>query len=262
MSGFTKLFNSILHSTIWSEPDHVRIVWITMLAMADKYGDVHAAVPGLARMAGKSLEEVEDAIERFQKPDPYSRTSDHEGRRIQPIEGGWHLLNHGKYRELMSVEERKEYNRKKQAERRARLKMSQSVNDSQLPVRDNQQSKHIAEAEAEAEAEAGERDAFRALTGEEMTKTSGQRMAELMAKINSCDPRWEKRPAFTRQEMEDLRNNLQYFDDLTEDSWQLARDYLDAAVPKEGRFWQPDSRGRFIQSISDVFIHAERWQSL
>lgn len=153
MSGFTKLFNSILHSTIWSEPDHVRIVWITMLAMADKYGDVHAAVPGLARMAGKSLEDVEDAIGRFQQPDPYSRTSEHEGRRIQAVEGGWHLLNHGKYRELMSVEERKEYNRKKQAERRARLKLSPNVNDNQLPVRDNQQSKHIAEAKAEADSD-------------------------------------------------------------------------------------------------------------
>lgn len=108
----------------------------------------------------------------------------------------------------------------------------------------------------------GEREAFHALTGEEMTKTSGELIREIKAKINSCDPRWESRPSFTYQEDLDLKANLRYFTDLTETSWTLVRDYLDAEVPKEGKFWQPDSRGRFIQSISDVFIHAERWKSL
>jgi len=140
-ASFVKLFNSILHSTIWSEPNHVRIVWITMLAMSNRYGDVDASIPGLARMAGQSVEEVEDAITRFLSPDPYSRTPDNDGRRIKTIVGGWHLLNHGKYRELLSAEERKEYNRKKQAERRAKL--SVSVNDKSITVNDSQQCQHI-----------------------------------------------------------------------------------------------------------------------
>jgi hypothetical protein len=149
MSGFTKLFNSILHSTIWSEPNHVRILWITMLAMANKDGDVAASVPGLAKMAGISLEETEDALARFQQPDKYSRTPDFDGRRIQATDGGWHLLNHGKYRALMSAEERREYNRRKQAERRAKLSSaSMTVNDSQ--------SKSAMSAHTEAEAEAEE----------------------------------------------------------------------------------------------------------
>jgi hypothetical protein len=45
---FTKLFSSITESTVWDEPDRVRLVWITMLAMADKHGRVWASVPGLA----------------------------------------------------------------------------------------------------------------------------------------------------------------------------------------------------------------------
>lgn len=258
MAGYTKLFNSILHSTIWSEPDHVRIVWITMLAMSDQYGDVQAAVPGLARMAGKSVEEVEDAISRFQQPDPYSRTTDNEGRRVEVIEGGWHLLNHGKYRQLMSAEERKEYNRKKQAERRAKIKVSMTVNDSQLHVKDNQQSKHIAEADTDTKAL---RERTPALFPDD-TISSGQRMSHLMSEINECDPRWKKRPSFTRQEMEDLRSNLSFFDGLQTTDWDLVRKYLDAEPPKDGRFWQPDSRGLFIKQISDVFIHAERWKNL
>ena len=48
MSGYTKLFNSILASTVWSEPNETRIVWITLLAMADKNGIIEGSVPGLA----------------------------------------------------------------------------------------------------------------------------------------------------------------------------------------------------------------------
>jgi len=104
-----------------------------MLAMSNKDGDVLASVPGLAKMAGITLEETEDGIARFQQPDRYSRTPDFDGRRIETIDGGWHLLNHAKYRRLMSEEERREYNRKKQAEHRARVsaRSSMTVNDSQ-----------------------------------------------------------------------------------------------------------------------------------
>ncbi len=159
--AFTKLFSSILDSTIWSEPDYVRILWITMLAMSDKYGEVSASIPGLARRAGITVEQTEDGIKRFMSPDQYSRTPDFEGRRISVLEnhGGWLLLNHGKYRALMSAEERKEYNRLKQAERRARLSRLNTSNSQthcqhlSLTVNDNQQCQHIAEAEAEAEAD-------------------------------------------------------------------------------------------------------------
>ncbi len=144
---FTKLFNSILDSTIWQEPKETKILWITMLAMADRNGEVHASVPGLASRAGISLSECEDALECLQSPDKYSRTKDHDGRRIESMDGGWRLLNHGKYRALLSVEERREYNRRKQAEyREARRK---SVNDMSMTVIDNAQCQHSTEAEAE-----------------------------------------------------------------------------------------------------------------
>lgn len=151
MPGFTKLFNSILHSTIWSESNDTRILWITMLAMSDRNGCVNASVPGLARMAGITVEETQASLAKFQEPDQFSRTSDFEGRRIKVIDGGWHLLNHGKYREMLSTEERREYNRKKQAERRQKL--SSTSADSSMTVNDNQQNQHIAEAEADTKEE-------------------------------------------------------------------------------------------------------------
>ena len=132
MAGYTKLFNSILHSTIWSETNETRIVWITMLAMSDKNGEVQASIPGLARAACVSLEDTETALTSLMSPDRYSRTEDHEGRRIESVEGGWVLLNHAKYRAKMNEEERREYNAAKKREQRERDKKgrpSMTVND-------------------------------------------------------------------------------------------------------------------------------------
>ena len=100
MPNYTKLFNSIVTSTIWAEDDKTRLVWITMLALADQNGEVHSSIPGLARLAGVAVEDAEIAIGKFLGPDKYSRTPDNEGRRIAPIDGGWELLNHAKYRRM------------------------------------------------------------------------------------------------------------------------------------------------------------------
>ena len=55
--NFTKLYASIVTSTIWREDDKVRIVWITMMAIADQYGEVAGSVPGLAALANVSVDE-------------------------------------------------------------------------------------------------------------------------------------------------------------------------------------------------------------
>lgn len=99
MAGYAKLFNSILTSTIWGCEDHAtRVVWISLLAAADADGIVEGSIPGFARVANVTREEFERALKVLTSPDPDSRTPDHEGRRIEVIQGGWRLLNHGKYR--------------------------------------------------------------------------------------------------------------------------------------------------------------------
>lgn len=118
MTGYTKLFGSILDSSIWRESKETRLVWITMLAMCDRDGTVSAAVPGLADRAKVSLEECLAALKTLSEPDPWSRSADHEGRRIQAVDGGWKIINHEKYRNKMSLEDRREYYRKKKQEYR------------------------------------------------------------------------------------------------------------------------------------------------
>lgn len=108
MSGYTKLFASIVASTVWDTPPAVTKVWVTMLAIADKDGIVQASVPGLAHFARVARDDAAEALRLFMAPDPDSRTPENEGRRIEAVEGGWRLLNHGKYRELMSQDDLRE----------------------------------------------------------------------------------------------------------------------------------------------------------
>jgi hypothetical protein len=100
MPNFVKLYGSILDSTIWLEPLPTKVVWITMLAMADADGCVVSSIPSLAKRAGVSREEVHTALATLAAPDPDSKTSDHEGRRIERVDGGWLILNHRKYRDM------------------------------------------------------------------------------------------------------------------------------------------------------------------
>ena len=156
--GYTKLFSSIVTSTIWVESDRTRIVWITMLAMADRNGEIQASIPGLARLAGVPIPDCEEALAKFIAPDPYSRTPDDEGRRVEKIEGGWALLNHAKYREMASRDDSKAANTERQRRHREKEKRNAPVTPCNATVTLGNAkvtpTLHIAEAEAEAEAEA------------------------------------------------------------------------------------------------------------
>lgn len=122
MNGYTKLFSDIITSTIWQEPNDMRVLWITMLALKDREQIVRATVPALAKLANISNEECEGYLDRFQKPDKYSRSTEHEGRRIAPAEGGWLIINGEKYRDKLNSEDRKEQVRQAVARHRAKRK--------------------------------------------------------------------------------------------------------------------------------------------
>ena len=99
MAGYAKLFSSIVSSTVWCEDDKTFRVWVWMLSQADATGHVEGSIPGLARLTAYTNEEVVHAIERLSSPDEYSRTKDHEGRRIAACSGGWQILNFPAYRD-------------------------------------------------------------------------------------------------------------------------------------------------------------------
>jgi hypothetical protein len=145
--GFTKLFNTIVTSTIWQEDDKTRIVWITMLAIADAHGLVNASVPGLASVANVSVYAARNAIKTLLSPDADSRTKDFEGRRIEELDGGWRILNYAKYRRMLNEEERREYKARWIAEKRRQP----STKSRQASTLRRRASTVSTQAEAEAE---------------------------------------------------------------------------------------------------------------
>lgn len=90
-----------------------------MLAMANQNGKVFGSIPGLANRAQVPVPAVEEALQKFMAPDPYSRTKDFEGRRIAEIDGGWRLLTYEKHAAVRHEDERREYMRNLMQKRRS-----------------------------------------------------------------------------------------------------------------------------------------------
>ncbi len=152
MSGYTKLFGSIVGSTVWREALPTKVVWITMLAMSDEDGVVEGSIPGLAHLAGVTIDECEEALRILEGPDKYSRTPDHEGRRVEVIDGGWLILNRAKYRDKNwqddKAERRREINHKHYQSRKLRPNsdssgLNQSESDSLRDKKEKEKEKEI-----------------------------------------------------------------------------------------------------------------------
>ena len=99
MSGWTKLFASITESSIWCTDSDTLRVWVALLARSNADGVVEGSVPGFASLCRMSVEDFENRIALLSAPDPYSRTPDKEGRRIEAVPGGWKIVNYQAYRE-------------------------------------------------------------------------------------------------------------------------------------------------------------------
>ena len=153
MTGFTKLWSEILTSSIWNEGDKVRIVWITLLACMGPDYMVRASVGGLAHQARVNNEDCRKALDVLLAPDPDSRSKEFEGRRIEERDGGFFILNGGKYREARNHDERKaymaDYMRKWRAEHSPSRKQSRKQSLADVSSREPR----LAQAEGEAEAD-------------------------------------------------------------------------------------------------------------
>jgi hypothetical protein len=98
---FVKLDANILTSSVWLEDSDTVRVWMYLLVTAGPDGVVQATVPGIALQNGLAVARVQEILEKFSSPDPYSRTAANEGRRIRiTLEPEYEIavLNYGKYR--------------------------------------------------------------------------------------------------------------------------------------------------------------------
>jgi hypothetical protein len=111
---FVKLDCGILDSSLWVEAAELRVTFLTMLAMCGPDGVCPATAPGIARRANLPLATVRRSLKKLESPDPESRSTADEGRRIKRVDGGYIVTNYLKYRE------RDHTNAERQARYRAR----------------------------------------------------------------------------------------------------------------------------------------------
>ena len=181
MGGFVKLDSGILTSTLWVNRDQ-RDVFITALLMAEPYeimepmeqiqvdklvttgfvvppgwyGFAHASGLGIIRMSGLDHEEGIEALRELGSPDPESRSSGFDGRRLIRVDGGYVILNYMKYRErdYTSAERSKRYRDRKLGKVAPACDDHDDTRDEHTVTRDDRDdTRDITQAEAEAEAE-------------------------------------------------------------------------------------------------------------
>jgi hypothetical protein len=125
IQSWTPLFSTIVTSTLWEESKEVRLLFVTMLALKNRDGLVLSTMSGLKRLANLTIEECEKAIKVLEAPDKKSEiTQEFDGRRVERREGGWMILNHEKYRDMVQTTKRRAYQANWQKGYRDRVKKS------------------------------------------------------------------------------------------------------------------------------------------
>jgi hypothetical protein len=155
---FAKVFSQILDSSI-AEDYRVRHIFMDLLVMADTDGVVDKTPQAIARIANVPLDQIQMALAALSLPDTFSRTKDHDGRRIQLIDSqrdwGWRIVNYQKYRDIRDEEARRIANRSyKRAQRqRASQQKSAECPDSQQSQQKSAQGEVEVDVEVEGEVE-------------------------------------------------------------------------------------------------------------
>lgn len=138
MNFYVPIFSKIVDSSLWTEPDFVVKVFITMLAKKDKDNVCRGSAFNIAKWACKPESEVLEALKVLSSPDTKRiEPQAFDGRRIEKVEDGWVILNGPIYQQMMKDANRRAYKTEKQREYRG-AEPGDIVEDSppvQKPVR-------------------------------------------------------------------------------------------------------------------------------
>lgn len=137
---YARIFQSIYDGTL-VEDWRALVTFQQMLVLCDADGVVDMTPRAISRRTGIPIEHIEAGIRVLESPDPTSRTPNEDGRRILRIDPhrdwGWRLVNHQKYKDIRTEEDRREYMRRYMAERRKDVKLT--VVNTELTVNSRKQ---------------------------------------------------------------------------------------------------------------------------
>lgn len=125
---YGKLFSSMYDGTLCGQWEAL-VTFQQMIVLCDADGIVDMTAQALAARTSIPLKIIEKGIAILEGPDPYSRTPDQEGRRIERIDAhrpwGWHLVNHEKYKTLQDSDTVREQTRDRVKRHREKRKQDQ-----------------------------------------------------------------------------------------------------------------------------------------
>jgi hypothetical protein len=156
---YGKIFDSIYDGSLYGQWEGI-VTLQQMIVLCDQEGFVDMTPQALAARTSIPLEIIQKGVAILMEPDRYSRTEGAEGRRIELIDArrpwGWKIVNYGKYREMRTEEDRREYMREYMRKRRSGEKDSlyiDPVNSGKPDVNSGKpELAPLADAYAEAEA--------------------------------------------------------------------------------------------------------------
>ena len=130
---YGRLFESTFDGSMLGSGSAVFAVWAYVIAK-QRDGEVELHPKLLSAIIGDPVEVIEEAIEKLCSPDPMSRNKDEEGRRLIHIQSyKYRVVSAHIYAAIKSDNDRREYNRRKQAEHRAKKAgKSPPVNDEKV----------------------------------------------------------------------------------------------------------------------------------
>lgn len=123
MNTWAPVWNGLVDSSIWEEPDPVFRVFVAMMSLKDEDHVVRLDDYRLARRIHMKLPEVLEALKVLEAPDTKRPDQEFQGKRIKKVEDGWLVLNGEKYRKMIQDEMRKARNRRAQRAFRERQKL-------------------------------------------------------------------------------------------------------------------------------------------
>ena len=122
---YGKIFRQIYDSTL-ADDWQALITFQQFLILCDPRGVVDMTAAAIHRITGIPIEHIEAGIEKLEQPDPQSRSTVADGRRIIRLEDsrswGWQIVNYAYYQNLVNREDKREKDRIRIAEKRSKDK--------------------------------------------------------------------------------------------------------------------------------------------
>ena len=135
---YGKVFESMYEGSLYGHFEAI-VTFQALIVLADENGIVDYTPEALAGRTSYPLEVIQKGLDELTQPDPFSRSSDHDGRRLTPIDPGrnwgWIIVNYGHYRDLASRQDRAEYQKQYYLDHKGQD--STGVNNPQQPSTDS-----------------------------------------------------------------------------------------------------------------------------